>query len=147
MPLSQNESLLLEAVKSMLSGKAKLGLAVHEKSEAVKDDASSLQFLHENIEQQFHLDTYELPQRDSICAAFHKVHSYKYITDPKFTEDLIREFKAMAVPGEQQEKALDVVTKILKEMKSNNGWVEKDAGWHPQLDEILEASRPEQPQM
>lgn len=148
MALNQNEQLLLEAIQSMLSGKAKLGLAVHDKKTSIDDESHTAQYLHENIEQQFHLDTADLIHHQSICAAFNKIHSYKYVTDPKFYEAFRNEMQAMAVPKEELEAAIKSWQKVLNEVKggAKKNWVERDAGWHPDLEGIIAVSQPEQAQ-
>lgn len=144
MALNETETLLVEAIQSMLGGKAKLGLAHH--NDANKDESNTFQFLHENIQEQFDLDTIDSDYHTSLCSAFRKVHSYKYVTDPTFNEALGREFKAMGIPEQEHKRAFDAIEKIINEVKGgkNKWWSEKDSGWHPQLDEIIAASQPEQ---
>lgn len=143
MALSDKEQLLLEALKSMLDGQGKLGLNT-DKDDAASDE-SSLQFLRENLKEQFGLDVNNLTHANSIRSAFDKVHCYKYLNDPKFREALIREFKGMAIPGNEQLKALQAYDRILKEMEqSKKGMIEKDSGWHPDLDEVMATSKIEQ---
>lgn len=144
MGLSSVEQLLIEELKSLLDGKVDLGLSVHKKDN-ILDTSNAFQLLHENINQQFHLDTTDLPHHDGICAAFTKVHSYKYLDDPKFIEDLRKEFTGQAIPAEEMTAALAIVEKIRNKIASgkNKEFQEKDAGWHPELDEVLAAAQPE----
>ena len=144
MALSKQQQQLVEAVQSLLNNKAKLGLAVHDK-DTTQRDINTFQYLHENIEGEFGLATIDSEFHNGICAAFHKVHSYKYITDPSFGEALTRELNAQGIPAMEQKMAFDAIGKILNEYKGKNGaWAEKDAGWNPDLAKIIEASQPEQ---
>jgi hypothetical protein len=132
------EKLLLEAVASLLDQQAKLGLAYHKPPQEEKESSHFVQFQHETIGDMYQLAVLESRFASAITAAFGKVHGHKYVDDPTFKIDLDTELRSMGVPGEAREAALTAVDKILKEMRDGAAWSERDAGWHPNLDEIKE---------
>ena len=140
MALRDSEKRLVEALESMLSGKAKLGLAYHEESE---ERANTFTYLHENIEQTFRLSIADLTFHDGVASAFNRVHSYKYVDSPSFPLAFEKEMTAMAVPANEIEAAHNAVTKIVEDMRKDNG-TEKDAGRNPDLGEIVDKSQPAQ---
>lgn len=146
MSLDQNEQLLLEAVKSMLSHDAKLGLSIHDKDEYKEHDWRGLEYLHEHINEMFLVKAADLTHAEGVCQAFNKVHSYKYLDDPSFSTAMEKEMVAQAIPANERAKALNFIPKIIKELKEDQKeWAEKDSGFNPLLDEIKELSKPEQP--
>jgi len=146
MPLNENEQLLVEAIKSMLNHDAKLGLAAHDKTQYEPPESRSLGYLHEHINEMFMLKAADLTHADGICRAFNKVHSYKYLDDPNFSDAMSKEMISQAIPADERSKALEFIPKIIKELKDNlEEWSEKDEGFNKDLNEIQEISRPEQP--
>jgi len=138
MTLNKDQQKLLEAVESMLSGKAKLGLAYHDPQP--EERANTFTYLHENIEQSFRLKVIDLEYHDGVASAFNRVHSYKYVDDPSFGLAFEKEMTAMAVPDEERE----VAHKALSEIVEGLDGAEKDAGNNPDMDEIVDASQPAQ---
>lgn len=136
MPLNQIEKMLLEAVTGMLDDVA--GTYVS------KDKTTEHTFthLHEEIEQAYRLATVSLEHHDSVCSAFSKIHSHKYIDDPSFGLSFKKELMARAIPLTEQEDALQAIGKVIDKYLKGNA--EQDSGWHPQLDEIIDASQPQQ---
>ncbi len=143
MALGPDEQMLLEAIKSMLDDKAKLGLVDDKR---LVDDSNTFSILHGNIEASFKLAISDSLHYDGICAAFSKVHSYKYLDDPKFTIGFDTEMKSQGIPEEDRKSAHKAYDKVLAEMKKGKDGVgaEKDSGWNPNLDEIKAVSQPEQ---
>jgi len=104
------------------------------------------EYLHGQIDDMFALKAAELVHAESVCQAFKKVHNYKYLDDPSFEVAMKKEMVAQAVPAEERNKALNFLPKIIKEVASEQKeWAEKDFGFNPDLKEIREASKPEQP--
>lgn len=137
--MNKKEKTLTEAVETFLQHKAQLGLQEPDWEE----ESHTFQFMHEQINDLYRLKTSDTTHHTGICAAFRKVHDYKYVTDPTFREALHKELTAQAVPAEELEKALDMVNTVIEEIKEENkNWNEKDAGFNPNLDEIIEVSNP-----
>jgi hypothetical protein len=146
--LNKAERMLLESIKSMLKHDSKLGLAIHDNNETEqqKHDWRGDAYLHEQIEDMFQVKAAELVHAESIYQAFNKVHSYKYLDDPTFSEAMSKEMTATAVPASERIKALNFIQEIIEELKAEQlWWAEKDAGFNPKLDEIRDISKPEQP--
>jgi hypothetical protein len=142
MALDKTQSMLVEAIGSLLSGKTKLGLAFH-KDHSQPDDGSELQFLHEHILDQFTLKSADLIHHDGICSAFKKNIDYRFIDHPKFHEGFRKDLQGMGIPTEEIAKAQDIVEELYKGLKKDSKVVsEKDAGWNPELAAIVELSKP-----
>lgn len=140
MKLNKDERLLVEAFQSMLSGDAMLGLSTHKKDlERGGELERGLEYLHGQIDEMFQLKAAELTHHTPVCAAFSKVHNYKYIDDPTFVEAMDRELQAMAVPAHEREKARKFLPEIIEELSKDGvkSWSEKDFGFHPDLDDIM----------
>lgn len=147
MALNKNERMLLEAVDSMLQQDAKLGLSIHSDTEFDSSERG-YEYLHGQIDEMFALKSAELTFSDSVNQAFTKVHNYKYLDDPSFKTAMEKEMVAQAVPAEERNKALSFIPSIIEEIKEEqNEWAEKDFGFHPELQEILEVSQPDQGDM
>jgi len=134
------ESTLLEAVKNMLDDVA-LGDKTH-KNRRDEETANTFTFLHEEIEQHYRLSTINLTHHDSICSAFNKIHSHKYLDDPGFALSMRKEMTARGIPLEEQVSALAAVETVRSKFIQETG--EKDAGWNPDLDSIKDVSQPKQ---
>lgn len=148
MSLSKHEAVLLEAIKSMLRDDTKLGLSSHEKDPYIKsfNAERGLEYLHEHINEMFSLKAAELTHAESVCQAFGKVHSYKYLDDPSFSTAMEKEMVAQAVPAVERDKALGFIPSIIKELREDQKeWAEKDSGFNPNLSEIKDVSQIEQP--
>lgn len=145
MALNDHEKLLVEAIGSMLQNNdVKLGLAMHTQDQ--NSTERGYEYLHNQIDEMFALKAAELVHAESVNRAFHKVHSYKYLDDPSFKTAMEKEMVAQAVPAEERKKATDFISKIMNEVKAEQEeWCEKDSGFNPALDEIIDLSRPEQP--
>ena len=145
--LNETERLLAEAIDTMLRHNPKLGLSFHDSTE---ETSHFTQFKHEQINEMFELETTDLVHHDGTCSAFGKVHSYKYIDDPKFIESLKKELSGQGIPEEEQSIAENAVINIIKKLAAEANIPAKDfdlqsAGWNPKLDKIKNASQPEQP--
>lgn len=142
MALNKHEKFLVEAIDTLLSQKAQLGVPDPPKNQQ-KQVEHSFQYLHEEINNRFAIKATDLVHHDGICAAFAKVHSYKYVTDPTFHEAMERELRAQGIPAEERTKALGFIPDVIEEVKdSTQDWDEKDSGFHPDLNEIMKVSRP-----
>lgn len=144
MPLSKNEKLLVEAVDSMLQQDAKLGLVIHDKDHQATGSAErGYEYLHNQIDDMFALRAAELTHAEGINQAFRKVHNYKYLDDPTFPTAMEKELVAQAVPAEERSAATSFISNIIEELKEEQQeWAEKDAGFNPNLNEIIDVSRP-----
>ncbi len=142
--MNKEEKLVLEAIDSMLQHDAKLGLAIHD-TDDMDSAERGYEYLHGQIDEMFAVKAAEFTHSNGICQAFKKVHNYKYLDDPSFEVAMKKEMVAQAVPAEERSKALDLIPKIIKELKKEQKeWAEKDS-FNPKLDEIMEVSQPEQP--
>lgn len=145
--LTAAERTLAEAIDTMLQHDAKLGLKIHDADDKRLGEAErGYEYLHGQIDEMFALKAAELVHAESVCQAFRKVHNYKYLDDPSFKTAMEKEMVAQAVPAEERTQALEFVPSIISELKADQAeWAEKDFGFNPKLDEIKEASQPEQP--
>jgi len=133
--MRKQEKTVLEAIKSILgTGKTKHGIV------DVDRDETSHRFEHEwnSIEAEFALKCAGSPHLDGLTAAFHDIHSYKYLDDPTFNVSLEKRMTATGIPAEDRTKAQKALGDMLNERKD---MAEKDTGWHPQLDEIADMTR------
>ena len=145
MPLNPDEQLLVEAFETMLTTGDGLGLSQHESElERLGEEERGSQYLHGQIDEIFHHKTANFVHHDGVCAAFGKVHSYKYIDDPTFEAAMHKELTAQGIPAEEREKALELVPAIIEQLRGERAaWSEADAGWG-NLEEIKRVSQPEQ---
>jgi hypothetical protein len=150
------EKLLAEAVRGyMSSDDAMLGLSYHDKKPGKLDDKESSHFQWhqwEYIDDSFSEKVVDSPFFESLCAAFFKIHSYKYLDDGSFPLALESELRSMGVPQIECVKAYKAIKEIVEEHKGNSdcwtvyteyskGWGERDAGWNPAMDEIADMTR------
>lgn len=139
MTMSVNEKMLAEAIASMFGDMASLGI-----SPTKNDDVSHLsQFKYEDINELFASKITKLVHFEPICAAFRKVHSYKYIDDPLFSVAFEHNLKSMAVPANEMAASQKAWLKMVEELMDEIG-DERSAGFHPDLDEIQKVSKPPQ---
>jgi len=144
---TEDERTLLESIKTMLQHDAQLGLKMHSSDHEQSGRAErGYEYLHNQIDEMFALKAAELNHANGVCQSFTKVHSYKYLDDPTFLTAMEKEMVAQAVPAEERAKAAKFVPSIIKELKDDQAeWAEKDFGFNPKMDEIIDASQPEQP--
>jgi len=140
--MKKSEQALTEAIDTLLRHSTELGIP--EPPEEFKEEEShTFQHLHEQINEMFEVKAVDLTHHDGVTAAFRKVHNYKYVTDPTFLVAMEKEMTAQGIPAEERGKALDFVPAIIEQVKTEGKeWAEQDAGFHPNLDEIIEVSRP-----
>ena len=129
--MNVNETLLMEAVKNLLHG-SMLGIDPHEDS----DDSHHQQFTWSKIEESFRSKVNDSPFHDSITSAFHAVHSYKYLDDPKFIPAMQAELRSRAVPLKEQNMAIEAIKKTAVEILKDS--CERDAGWSEELKSIVD---------
>jgi hypothetical protein len=145
MALNSDEQLLVEAITSMLSQDAKLGLSNPDQEEPQKVERG-FAYLHEQIEDMFAVRAAELTHAESVTRAFRKVHGYKYLDDWTFPFAMEKEMVTQAVPIRERKKALEFIPKIVEELQQEQQvWSERDAGFNPKLDEVRKVSQPKQP--
>lgn len=138
MALTKEEKLVSEGIKNALTDNA-LGLQDDIQN---REDSHAFTNLHEEIEQQFRLEVLNLNHSDAIAATFNRIHSYRYLDDPKFAIGFMKDMKAQGIPLDECNKALTAIGKVRDKLLNDNN--EKDAGWHPDLDEIIKLSQPQQ---
>lgn len=142
--LTQAEKNLVEALDTLLQDDTKLGLKIHDDEHASIE--RGYEYLHNQIDEMFAIKTAELVHSDSIRRAFTRIHNYKYIDDPSFIITMDKEMVGQAVPAAERQKAVEIITSVIEELKSDQtAWAEKDFGFNQNLDEIKEISQPEQP--
>jgi polyhydroxyalkanoate synthesis regulator phasin len=136
MALNDDEKLVLEAFNSLLNQDAELGLSIHDyKDESIE---RGFEYLHNHIDDLFKVKSAELTHTDGINSAFSKVHTYKYIDDPKFATAMQKEMVAQGVPANERAKAVEFLDTIIDQLKDEQQeWAEKDSGFNPNLDEIM----------
>ena len=144
-PLNKSEKALLEAINSMFDLDAKLGLAVHDDKDqnAKEAEERGYEYLHNQIDEMFELKAAELTYAESVNQAFHKVHSYKYLDDPKFKTAMEKEMVAQAVPNDEREKAKSFIDSIIKELEKEAKHGFESKPFNPHMDEIKKVSKPE----
>ena len=140
--MDANERLLTEAIQTYLQHKVKLGVPDPPEDQA-DADSKSFQHLHEQINDMFEVKSIDFTHQEGVNRAFRKVHNYKYVTDPLFTVAMMQEMTSQGIPGAEREKAIDLVKTVVEEISDETkGWQEQDAGYHPDLDEIIAVSQP-----
>jgi hypothetical protein len=109
------ESLLLEAMKNMLSDKIDLGLGFHGDTE---ERSHMTQFHWQDVEDMMRvkLNNPAIDHHESISGAFFHTHSYKNIDDPRFDLAFRKQMSGMVVPNNEQELALKYVDEIRNEL-------------------------------
>lgn len=129
--MNNDEQILINAVNILLEDEINnIGLPKDDQTHRRLNN--STQFTEQNINVEFRNQIADLVHYESVCAAFSKVHSHKTVSNPTFTESMVAEMQSMAVPKEEQQKALDAVNKIAKDD------TEVDDGYNSQLDSIKE---------
>lgn len=140
MPLNRNDKLLIEAIGNMLDQTDRLGLP--DDLDDFKEERG-YEYLHNQVDDMFRLKAADLVHCESACAAFSKIHSYRYIDDANFVPAVESELRSMAMPKKEQEDVVKFIETIREELKKESGvWAERDAGFNPNLDEIIEVSKP-----
>lgn len=144
--MNNNEKLLVEAMQSFLSSKAKLGLDTDKTATNDNNpEFRGFEYLHGQIDEMFAHKAADLIHHTGICSSFSKVHSYKYLDDDTFSEAMDKEMTAQGIPAQERSKALQFIPAIIKELKTEAAeWAEKDFGFHDDLDEIIKISQPQQ---
>lgn len=138
--MNNNEKIIVEVITSMLQQDSKLGLAFHDKKKSMPDESNSFQTMHEQINEMFNLKSIDLTHHEGIMAAFHRTHNYKYISDPTFQRSFEKSMKAQGIPTSEMRKSLEIVNKIIKELGTED--IEQDYGFNPDLDKIIDVSKP-----
>jgi len=140
MTIKKSESTLCEAIDTMLRHKVALGLQ-DLPEDMQKEEEHSFQYLHEQINEMFAIKAAGLTHHDGVCAAFRKVHNYKYITDPTFCRSVSEELRSQGVPANECKQVLGYIPAIIDDIGKDDDWCERDAGYHPNLDEVLKAGQ------
>ena len=129
--MTNDEKAILEAISSLLHQDAKLGLPVE------NETSHTSQFRWEGIDDAFALKVSGSTFADAISSAFYAVHTHKYIDNPTFKLSFEKEMTARAIPTTERDQAIKYFDTMVEEL-SKNKLSERDAGWNPQLDEIVE---------
>ena len=133
--MNQTEILLLEAISNLFrNDETKLGIVPH------KEHSHILQFQRETIEDMFSLKMNESNFHEDLSGAFRDIHSYKYLDDPTFAIALTKRLTARGIPTEEITKALKVIENIKEELGGKD-FQEKQFGWHPNMDQIVDVTR------
>jgi SOS response regulatory protein OraA/RecX len=139
MALKKNEKLVLEAIQNCLDDVA-LGVKAHKDQD--EERAHTFTFLHEDIEQAFRLETINLDHYENVASAFSKIHSHRYLDDPRFALSFQKEMTARAVPIQESEKAMAALEKIRNKFLDDQN--ERDGGFNPDMADIIKVSQPQQ---
>jgi len=131
MALNNKEKALVEAISTMLTQDAKLGLPIS------GETSHTSQFRWEGIDDAFSLKVSESPFADSISSAFFAVHSHKYIDNPTFKLSFDREMSARAIPTPEKDQAFKYLEEMATELSSNK-LSERDAGWNPNMADLVD---------
>jgi hypothetical protein len=153
--MTNREQMLVECVRNMLDQKARLGLPPESPKDGDHTDPRlrGLPYLHGQIDEMFASKAAELTHYTGACAAFSKIHNYKYLDDPLFAEALNKEMIWQGIPAAERQRVLNIVPEILKELKEESGdsnsaiamdSPERTIGFHPNLHEIFDACQPAQ---
>lgn len=135
--MNRIESMLVEAVGNLFKNSSNvLGIVDVDREEV----AHNFEFQWNGIEDMFALKTRTSTFHEELTSAFRDIHSYKYLDSPTFQVALEKRLTARGIPTAEIEKAKQYCEEIKKELKSKN-FQEKDAGWHPHLDEVLDTTR------
>lgn len=137
MSMNRNERALLESFQAMLSSED-LGLTQHAADHKRSGKLErGLEYLHNHIDEAFRLKASGLTHYTGVCAAFSKVHNYKYIDDPEFWTAMQRELRAQAVPQLEQDEAHSAVNAMIEELKKFDVAKEADFGFSPDLEDVM----------
>jgi len=146
MRLKKHEKQLVESFREFLADQAETYLPQSD-DKATNDNNfqnRGFEYHHRHANDMFATKTADLTHHDGICASFTKVHDYKYLDDPTFSEAFKKELSAQSIPENEQHKAIDAIPKIINELKGEEKeWREKDFGFNSNLDDIMEAGRGE----
>ena len=133
--LQPAEKMFVEAIGNLFRNNEDiLGLVKHD------EVSHGFEYQWNGIEDMFALKSAKSTFHEELSGAFHDIHSYKYLDDPTFAVALEKRLTARGVPTEEIKNALDYTDQIREELKKKH-FQEKDAGWHPDLDEILDTTR------
>lgn len=133
--MNQNEKNLLEGILRYFGMGDEYG---QPKLETPLDH--SVQHLREQINQEFALKAIDLIHYESVCQAFSKAHNIYGLGNSKIPKLMRTELKSQGVPGSEIDEAIAIVDKLVDEFGDADCWNERDAGWHPNLDEIKDQS-------
>ena len=135
MSLKKSEELLLEAIGSLLSQKARLGLPSENDYEETSHHS---QYRWETIQEAFRLKIINSPFFDSMSSAFKQVHDYKYITHPTFKLALENELKGRGIPLNEIDTALKAVDTLVEGCKKDEN--ERSSGWNPNMKDLVDVT-------
>ena len=132
--MTHKEKILVEAIGNLFKNEDSLGIVRHD------EISHGFEFQWNGIEETFALKTAKSIWHEELCGAFRDIHSYKYLDDPTFAVALEKRLTARGVPTKEIKDAIRYVEEIEKELEKTT-FMEKDAGWHPDLDKILDTTR------
>ena len=120
--MKQQEKLLLEAIKNMLSDNVKLGLVfhpIHAKYEEPADHKTQFHIQHVEDMMRIKLNNPKIRLYEAISGAFFHTHSYKNIDDPQFDLAFRKQMSGMVVPIVEQDLAVQYLNEIREELGMN----------------------------
>lgn len=133
--MTQVERLLVEAIGNLFNNSEQvLGVVPHD------EKSHTFEFQWNNIESMFALKARRSNFHEELTSAFRDIHSYKYLDDPTFAVALQKHLTARGVPTEEINRAVQFCEQIKEELNDEQ-FQEKDSGWHPDLDEVLDTTR------
>ena len=118
-----------------LDSKSEYGLDYHKKTDHKNERAHTKQYQDEYIRDKFRIEALKIDvvYYDSITSMFSKVISYKDIDDPSFNLALKKEYDAIPVPKQIQDKIFVVIDNIIKEITSSPKSNRKDKLGHEEF--------------
>jgi len=135
--VKKEEKLLVEAIRGYMKDPERMGLGYHKPPHEKRESSHFFWYQWEGIDDRFAILVSESKYQDSLTAAFYSTHSYKYVNDPTFKLSLDSDLRSMGVPKNDREMAGKAVDTIIKEIKQTG---EKDAGWNPKMNELVDAT-------
>ncbi len=132
-------------IKIISEVRSYLGLDNHDYSKVNRLDLGG-QHMQSMISELFKLKTIDLSFHDSVVTAFNKTQHHMYLDDPAFHISFKKEMTGRGIPKNEIEKALSICDKVLDQVaKEFDSTSSKDAGVNPNMKDIVEVSKPEQP--
>jgi len=130
------ENRLVEAIGNLFNNDEKtLGL-----NKRPKEYSHTYEHQWNIIEEMFALKANKSNFFEELTSAFRDIHSYKYLDDPTFGVALTKRLTARGIPTEDIQNAIKYCEAIREDLKKNN-FQEKQIGWHPDLEGVLDTTR------
>jgi hypothetical protein len=131
------KQIIESAINQLFDGsRSRLGIV----KPRTKEISHTMEHQHNSIQYAFELKLIESAFYESLTSAFRDIHSYKYLNDPTFPIALTKRLTAIGIPLEEQQKAIKIIDELKEEFQGKN-FDEKQAGWHPDINEIADMTR------